>query len=130
MTNGDPSKFSSGSIGQQEQDPNGLKANEVGAKLDAGKLRIDLILDLMSNALLGVAEVGTFGAKKYTPGGWQHVEDGETRYRAAGDRHRLYRFSKGEIDPDSGLAHLKHEAWNKLAELELYMRRKATEESQ
>lgn len=113
-----------------EQDPNGLKANEAGSKLDAGKLRIDLIMDLMPRALLGVAEVGTFGAKKYTPGGWQHVADGETRYRAAGDRHRLYRFADQEFDTDSKLAHLKHEAWNKLAELELYMRRKEKEETQ
>lgn len=112
-----------------EQDPNGLDQHAPGAKLDHGKLRVDLIFDLMPLALQGVAEVGTFGAMKYTEGGWQHVPNGLQRYRAAGDRHRLKRAAGEEIDPDSQLAHLKHEAWNKLAELELYMREKNANES-
>ena len=50
----------------QEKDPSGLSAHSAGAKLDAGKVRPDLILSGMSRALLAVAEVGTFGIIKYT----------------------------------------------------------------
>lgn len=49
------------------------------------------------------------------------VEDGQTRYRRAGDRHRLARGHE-TIDPESRLLHLAHEAWNRLAELELMLR--------
>lgn len=112
-----------------ERDPNGIDQHAPGAKLDHGKLRIDLIIDLMPLALLGVAEVGTFGANKYTEGGWQHVPNGQQRYRAAGDRHRLKRSTGEILDPDSKLEHLKHEAWNRLAELELYLRQEQQKEN-
>jgi hypothetical protein len=105
----------------QERDPNGLAPSAPGAKLDDGKLRADLTLDGFSRALLAVAEVSTFGARKYSPGGWQRVPEGEQRYRAAGDRHRLARGFEPR-DRDSHLLHLAHEAWNRLAELELHLR--------
>lgn len=107
-----------------ERDPNGFSPHVPGAKLDDGKVRIDLILDSMPRALERVAMVGTKGAIKYTENGWLQVPDGEKRYRAAGYRHQVAR-AKGElIDPDTELEHLAHEAWNKLAELELYLRGK------
>lgn len=104
-----------------EKDPTGRRAGDPGAKLDAGKVRPDLVLDGFGLALLEVARVATFGAAKYSENGWQEVPDGEKRYRAAGDRHRLKR-NREAIDPDSGLGHLAHEAWNRLAELELALR--------
>ena len=103
-----------------ETDPNGIDQHAPGAKLDKGKPMAGLIQDF-GLALLEVARVGTFGASKYTRGGWQHVENGQERYRDAGWRHGLKRHIE-DADPDSGLHHLAHEAWNKLAELELMLR--------
>lgn len=104
----------------EEQDPTGLASSEPGAKLDAGKIRADLLLDF-SRALSAVAEVSDFGARKYSPGGWQYVQDGITRYRAAQLRHML--AGREVHDKDSGLLHLAHEAWNALAVLELTIRK-------
>lgn len=89
-------------------------------KADQDKLRADLVLDGFSLALTAVAEVATFGAKKYTPNGWASVPNGQQRYRGAGDRHRLAR-ARELHDSESKLPHLAHEAWNRLAELELYL---------
>lgn len=104
------------------RDPNGRSAHQPGAKLDGGKLQPDLILSGFANALTAVAEIGTHGAEKYTRDGWSSVPDGIYRYRNAGQRHALARATGEHADPDSGLAHLAHEAWNKLAELELTLR--------
>jgi hypothetical protein len=102
-----------------ETDPTGKSATESGAKLDSGKNRIDLIFNGMPLALKAIAEVATFGANKYSEDGWQHVPDGIKRYTAAMDRHRL---ETGK-DPDSGLLHDAHLAWNALARLELKLRK-------
>src|SRR5690606_41842045 len=76
-------------FGPIERDPNGIDPREPGAKLDAGKVHPSLILSDMARALLAVAEVGTFGANKYSDGGWQYVQDGIKRYSDAKDRQRL-----------------------------------------
>lgn len=112
----------------QEADPNGIDQHAPGAKLDAGKDMAAQILGQFPLALEAVAEVGTFGARKYTLGGWQHVIGGIVRYADAGMRHWLKRMAGETHDPDSKMLHLKHEAWNKLAELELTLReqKKAT----
>jgi hypothetical protein len=89
-----------------------------GVKHDAGKVRPSLVIGGFSQALLAVADVATFGARKYTADGWRTVPDAIQRYTDAKDRHRL----AGEVeeaDPESGLAHAAHEAWNALAVLEL-----------
>lgn len=108
-----------------EHDPTGRQPGAPGAKLDAGKVRVDLVLDGFSRALLEVSKVATYGARKYSEGGWQEVPDGVKRYRAAGDRHRLKRTTE-LCDADTDLMHLAHEAWNRLAELELCLRMEAT----
>ena len=112
-----------------EYDPNGVSAHDAGAKLDGGKPLAGRLLGMFSNALWEGSEVGTFGAKKYSEGGWQSVPDGMKRYDDACMRHWLKRHSGEEYDSDSGLLHLAHEAWNKLAELELYLREKHHEET-
>lgn len=104
----------------EERDPTGIGQHEPGAKLDDGKLFAGVLADF-SLALKAVAEVGTFGAKKYTRGGWQHVKDGITRYYDAKWRHLLAERHE-KIDQDSGLLHAAHEAWNCLARLELMLR--------
>lgn len=105
-----------------ESDPTGKAANEPGAKLDAGKTMPSLILSAMPRALMAVAEVGTFGARKYSRDGWLSVENGVVRYTDAMDRHRLYETIDGLIDPQSNLLHAAHLAWNALARLELMLR--------
>lgn len=78
-----------------------------GRKDDAGKLRYDLVDDAAEEALVSVL---TFGAQKYSPGGWRHVPDAQARYFAALRRH-LRAHRRGEkVDPESGLPHLAHAA--------------------
>ncbi len=105
---------------KNETDPNGKPAHEPGAKLDDGKIMAGVLADF-SLALLEVAKVGTFGAKKYSRGGWQFVSDGITRYGDAKWRHLLAERHEA-YDEDSGLLHIAQEAWNILAELELILR--------
>lgn len=78
-----------------------------GIKDDDGKLRYDLVPVLAHEAL---AEVFTYGAKKYGDNNWQMVET--DRYVAALFRH-LNAWRKGEkYDPESSLSHLKHALTN------------------
>src|SRR5690606_37443511 len=109
-----------------EIDPNGLSPHTPGAKLDGGKPDLSLLV-MFGRALQAVGEVGTFGAKKYTRGGWQHVPDGFTRYTAAMLRH-VFKENESSVDSDSGLTHAAHAAWNALARLELMLREKENSE--
>lgn len=105
-----------------ESDPNGIHQHTPGAKLDAGKLRPWLCIAGFANALEAVALVTTKGAAKYTPGGWQHVENGEERYMEAFGRH-LLKLGAGEtVDSDTGCLHKAQMIWNLLAALELELR--------
>ena len=103
----------------READPHGKDPSEPGAKCDAGKIRVALMEEGFPRALMAVAEVTTFGAKKYTDHGWLAVPDAFKRYSDAAGRHRLKRLAGEERDADSGLLHLQHEAWGLLAMLEL-----------
>jgi len=97
--------------------------NVPGAKDDSEKVRIDLILNDMPRALLAVAEIATFGAKKYTEGGWLTVPEGPKRYRAALQRHMLNEnIDPDGLDPETKKLHAAHAAWNALARLELLLR--------
>lgn len=79
-----------------------------GMKFDGGKAKMDLVFDGMPNALSGLGEVLTFGAKKYAAHSWRTVPEGKSRYKAAAIRH-LIAHAKGEAkDPESGLPHLYH----------------------
>lgn len=113
--------------GGNETDPNGVNQHEIGAKLDNGKPMASLIGDF-GLALLEVAEVSTFGAKKYTREGWKHVPNGIERYSDAMWRH-LLKENTSELDDDSSLTHAAHLAWNALARLELMMREKNEQET-
>ena len=85
---------------------------EKGIKYDDDKLRFDLIPPI---ALRALAEVYTFGARKYTDNSWQNLENFEARYLAALHRH-LNAHQLGELrDKDSGLYHLDHLLWNVVA---------------
>lgn len=106
-----------------ETDPTGRNPHEPGAKLDGGKpCAFRGTLDYFPRALLAVASVSTFGASKYAWKGWETVPEGFERYSDAMVRHLLYE-GQGEVkDPDSGLSHAAHAAWNALARLELMLR--------
>jgi hypothetical protein len=104
---------------QVEYDPHGLDPSEPGAKLDAGKIQADLLEDF-GLALLAVADVATYGASKYSLGGWQEVKDGVRRYKGASWRHLLRKRYK--THDSSGLLHDAQVAWNVLAQLELKLR--------
>lgn len=104
-----------------DHDPRGTDPHAPGAKLDGSKPRVSLITGGMPRALLAVADVATFGAQKYSDGGWQHVPDGIARYTDAMQRHLLHE-AIDERDPETGLLHAAHIAWNALARLELMLR--------
>ena len=76
-----------------------------GLKYDAGKLRYSLIPPEATRAL---AEVLTFGARKYAPNSWQTVPNAPERYLDALMRH-LEAHRSGELyDPESNLPHVYH----------------------
>jgi len=101
-----------------EKDPYGIDQHAPGAKLDAGKSMMSLVVMDMNLALAQVAAVATYGARKYTRGGWLHVEDGQERYTDAMLRH-LLKEPDELCDPDTGIEHAAHVAWNALARLQL-----------
>jgi len=108
FTTDDPSKIGTGAI-----------------KYDGGKPSVYRgLIKYFPRALYSIAEVSTFGATKYAWNGWANVEEGFDRYKDGQFRHILMREMGEEEDPDSGLLHLAHEAWNAVATLELYLREK------
>lgn len=101
----------------------------MGVKHDSGKTRPSLVILSMSRALQAVSEVATFGAEKYTDDGWREVPDGVRRYTDAMLRHQLAEASGEANDPESGLAHAAHVAWNALARLDLMLRAPVTRQA-
>lgn len=103
-----------------EKDPNGLGPHAPGAKLDAGKNRLGLVLRGFARALEAVGDVGTYGAQKYTDNGWKSVPNGVARYTDALYRHLLAEGREAH-DPDTEILHAAHAAWNALARLDLML---------
>ena len=103
----------------EELDPYLKDPKTPGAKLDAGKNRLGLVLGDFADALWDVGLVGTFGASKYTDHGWLHVPDGVERYTDAMLRHWLHEAQGELLDPQTRLLHAAHLAWNALARLQL-----------
>jgi hypothetical protein len=101
-----------------EHDPTGRDQHEPGAKLDAGKPRPALVLGGFVLALRAVTEVGTLFGADY---GWRSVPDGTQRYTDDMLLHWLADPDGLSPDPDSGIAHATHLAWNALARLELML---------
>lgn len=78
--------------------------SEPGIKHDSEKPRMDL---LDPEALIQIAKVMTYGAKKYTAHNWRGGISW-SRVIAAAIRH-LFAFMSGEdLDPETGLSHLAH----------------------
>lgn len=76
---------------------------EGARKFDAGKARWDL---LPFRALGLIAQVLTFGAKKYDENNWQGLDI--KRVEAAMLRHYAAYRSGELLDPETGLPHLAH----------------------
>lgn len=92
------------------------KKTDTGAvKADENKPRTDL---MPPDALMAVADVLAYGAKKYEPHNWEKGLEWSRVY-AATLRH-LYAFWSGEdYDPESEKHHLAHAACNCLMLFEL-----------
>lgn len=77
---------------------------ERGVKHDASKLA----WDLLPESLEDVVAVLTFGAAKYKPENWRHVDDARRRYVAAAFRH-LWEIARGRnLDAETGMPHAAH----------------------
>lgn len=87
-----------------------------GIKYDGGKPRISL---LQGRAIELVMQVGEFGSKKYGDHNYR-LGMPVTKYVNAAFRHVFleWLFKGSDNDPESGLPHLAHGAWNILAALE------------
>jgi hypothetical protein len=88
--------------------------------LDDGKPRVDL---LQFRALLEVAKVMTWAEQKYGERNWEHHAKKWTWGQLFGSagRHLFYWIAGENNDPQSGLNHLAHAAWNVLSLLELVL---------
>lgn len=94
-----------------------------GIKYDGGKSPVYRgIISYFPRAVREVAAVSNFGASKYAWKGWESVDDGYNRYSDAMVRHLTYEGEGEAVDPDSGLSHAAHIAWNALARLELLLK--------
>ena len=98
--------------GSYEATQHELKLNHVaivdkGVKHDSDKPRFSL---LPLKQVWDIVAVLEFGAKKYTPCGWQKVPDAENRYFDAAMRHLCAWRSGEKRDPETNLPHLAHAA--------------------
>jgi hypothetical protein len=104
--------------------------NDAPEKVAAGSIKYDGgkppifrgAISYFPRAISAVAGISAFGASKYAWKGWEGVTDGFNRYSDAMVRHLTYEGQGEVLDPDSGLLHAAHAAWNALARLELLMK--------
>lgn len=86
---------------------------ESDGKADTGKVRMSLLMVQFGKTLFEVAEVLTFGAKKYpkppTDDSWKDVPNARARYSDALHRHLHAALVLGEKkDSESGKSHYAH----------------------
>jgi hypothetical protein len=95
------------------------RKEEAALRYDSGKPRYDLI---PGDALDDLAKLYDYGAQKYAERNW---EKGMSWSRCFGSLMRhAWAFWRGEdIDPESGIHHMTHAAWNCIA-LVSYSKRK------
>jgi hypothetical protein len=74
-------------------------------------------------ALVELAKVTDHGCRTHGPlGGWRSIPDFQPKYQNAKARHALAGLIQ-DLDDESGLHHLAHEAWNALALLQYKIER-------
>ena len=77
----------------------------LGVKFDKNKPMWSLV---PPGPMEEIVKVLTYGANKYSPDNWQHVNDPETRYFNAAMRH-IWAWRQGEyFDEESHASHLAH----------------------
>lgn len=103
-----------------------LGTNKSDFKKDKGKPPACRgLIDQFPKAVLAVAECSAYGAKEYglayegKP--YKEVPDALGRYKDTMIRHIVQEALNEHYDPDSGLLHAAHTAWNALAKLELIL---------
>lgn len=78
---------------------------KLGVKFDLGKAQWRLV---PFGAMSEVVDVLTYGAQKYAPDNWKHVDGAVDRYTDAGFRHFVAYANGEKVDPESGCSHLAH----------------------
>jgi len=79
-------------------------------KHDNGKPMVSLV---ETEFILGVAQVLTFGAKKYDIDNWKNMEEKDLRrIKDSALRHTLAYTSGELLDPETGLSHAYHASCN------------------
>ncbi len=78
------------------------------ARFDQGKVRMELV-DM--NVVTAIARIAAFGAKKYSDNNWYKGFPWLQPF-ASMMRHLVEWHKGNDIDPESGLPHLDHAAWN------------------
>lgn len=91
-------------------------------KFDGGKALAAIPFQDFPLAIQELVKVCTFGAKKYDRSSWRDVPNADVRYEDALARHFLAQYME-DVDPESGLYHKAHLAWNALATLEMELRK-------
>lgn len=91
-------------------------------KFDGGKALAAIPFQDFPLAIQELVKVCTFGAQKYERSSWQDVPNADVRYEDALARHFLAQYME-DVDPESGLYHKAHLAWNALATLEMELRK-------
>jgi len=101
-----------------------LDRENLGIKYNEGKIPLDKVLfTQFPKAIQAIAKCSMYGHEKYKEYdkdmlNFKRVEGGSQTYADAVLRHSI---NKSEKDPESGLPHIYHKAWNALAELELWI---------
>lgn len=103
--------------------PGGSRGNQ--------KVRFADMISDFHLALQSVASVTAMGVGKHGPlGGWRQVPGFKEEYQNKKARHAIAGLvDDGGLDPESGLPHLAHEAWNALALLQFALESEARVES-
>lgn len=87
-----------------------------GVRFNEGKNRFDLLEPF---AVEKLSEVFTMGAKKYAPNNW--LKGMEWSKITASLKRHLNAYEQGiDYDPESGLLHAQHIAWNAMALISYY----------
>lgn len=104
-------------------------ARPILAERKVGKVPIELVDTGFPHSLWELAKVLGWAAdnKGYKPNDWKCLPDAKIAFQAAASRHRMKPLLGEEFDPESGLHHKVHEAFNVLAELELLLSGKLNE---
>ena len=96
-----------------------------GKKFDEDKPMFSLVPPLSE---LEIAKVLTYGATKYAPNNWRHVENATDRYISAARRHINSAMSGSLYDDETGLHHYAHAICCLMFMMEIELEKRREEE--